>query len=257
MDAEEPAILAEQVAYYRARAAEYDEWFFRQGRYDRGEAHRRLWFDEVARVEAALADAGPAGDILELACGTGIWTRHLAPRARRLTAVDASPEVITINRSRVQDPRVEYVQADIFRWTPSATYDFIFFGFWLSHVPPAQFEVFWALLKEALRPSGTVFFVDNRATADAPTREPRGEAGGIVDRRLNDGRTFRIVKIFYEPTDLAARLAELGWTADVRMTATFFIYGAAARGRPHGVTRRRDARPGNALGSGRRPAEAT
>lgn len=35
-------ILQEQIQYYRDRASEYDEWFFRQGRYDRGEAHRQL-----------------------------------------------------------------------------------------------------------------------------------------------------------------------------------------------------------------------
>ncbi len=29
-------ILEEQKAYYRARAAEYDEWFYREGRYDHG-----------------------------------------------------------------------------------------------------------------------------------------------------------------------------------------------------------------------------
>ena len=67
-------MFLEQLTYYRARAAEYDEWFLRRGRYDRGDEHRRLWFDEVAAVEAALIDAHPAGDILELACGTGLWT---------------------------------------------------------------------------------------------------------------------------------------------------------------------------------------
>jgi demethylmenaquinone methyltransferase/2-methoxy-6-polyprenyl-1,4-benzoquinol methylase len=35
-------ILAEQLAYYRARASEYDEWFQREGRYDHGHEHRRL-----------------------------------------------------------------------------------------------------------------------------------------------------------------------------------------------------------------------
>ena len=29
-------LLDEQIAYYRARAQEYDEWFLRQGCYDRG-----------------------------------------------------------------------------------------------------------------------------------------------------------------------------------------------------------------------------
>jgi len=83
---EEHGVLAEQLAYYRARAPEYDEWFLRQGRYDHGDAHRRLWFGEVATVEKALAEAGPASDILELACGTGIWTQRLVAKATRLTA---------------------------------------------------------------------------------------------------------------------------------------------------------------------------
>lgn len=30
------SLLHHQIAYYRARATEYDEWFYRQGRYDRG-----------------------------------------------------------------------------------------------------------------------------------------------------------------------------------------------------------------------------
>jgi hypothetical protein len=42
----ESDILQEQVQYYRERASEYDEWFFRQGRYDRGEEHRQQWFSE-------------------------------------------------------------------------------------------------------------------------------------------------------------------------------------------------------------------
>jgi demethylmenaquinone methyltransferase/2-methoxy-6-polyprenyl-1,4-benzoquinol methylase len=84
-------ILREQIEYYRQRASEYDEWFFRQGRYDRGEEHRQQWFFEVAEVETALRSATPSGDILELACGTGLWTRHLLPFATHLTAVDASP----------------------------------------------------------------------------------------------------------------------------------------------------------------------
>lgn len=224
----EERLLAEQIAYYRARASEYDEWFLRQGRYDRGEEHRRLWFEEVAAVEAALADAAPSGDVLELACGTGIWTRLLAAKATRLTAVDASSEVIAINQSRVQAPHVQYVQADLFQWVPPATYDFVFFGFWLSHVPHAQFAAFWSMVRRALRPSGKVFFVDTLAAPDATARDQHVEPDGIVERRLNDGRTFRIVKIFYEPAGLAALLTDLGWAAAVKATPNFFVYGAVA-----------------------------
>jgi SAM-dependent methyltransferase len=229
---EEDGILAEQLDYYRARASEYDEWFLRQGRYDRGDEHRRLWFEEVALVENALAEAGPRGDILELACGTGLWTQRLAAKATRLTAVDASPEVIAINASRVRDPKVDYVQADIFRWRPTTTFDFVFFGFWLSHVPPGRFESFWHVVKASLRPSGRVFFVDSLAAPEGTARDQRIEPDGITERRLNDGRTFRVVKVFYETSSLATRLRDLGWETHVQATSNFFIYGTVAPAKP-------------------------
>lgn len=53
-DSPDDAIIRQQVEYYRARAAEYDEWFLRQGRYDRGPEQRADWEREVAHVRAAL-----------------------------------------------------------------------------------------------------------------------------------------------------------------------------------------------------------
>jgi demethylmenaquinone methyltransferase/2-methoxy-6-polyprenyl-1,4-benzoquinol methylase len=156
-----PEILREQVEYYRQRACEYDEWFLRQGRYYRGEEHRQQWFSEVAEVEAALRSAAPSGDILELACGTGLWTRHLLPSATHLTAVDASPEVIALNQQRLGCASVEYIVANLFEWCPPQQFDFIFFGFWLSHVPMEKFVAFWQMVKEALKPDGRIFFVDS------------------------------------------------------------------------------------------------
>ncbi|HEY3717219.1 MAG TPA: class I SAM-dependent methyltransferase [Jatrophihabitantaceae bacterium] len=48
-----------------------------------------------------MIDRVPAGgDVLELACGTGVWTALLAGRANTLTAVDAAPEMIEIARER-------------------------------------------------------------------------------------------------------------------------------------------------------------
>ena len=118
---EQDDLLREQIAYYRARATEYDEWFVRQGRYDRGPEHREAWLGEVAVVEAALEQALPSGGVvLELACGTGWWTSRLAARHQRVMAVDASPEVIAINRDRVKSDHVDYVVADLFEWVPPA-----------------------------------------------------------------------------------------------------------------------------------------
>jgi demethylmenaquinone methyltransferase/2-methoxy-6-polyprenyl-1,4-benzoquinol methylase len=140
-------LLAEQRASYRARAPEYDDWWLRRGRYDRGEADAREWGKQVATVAAALDGFGPKGDVLELAGGTSWWTERLARTATRLTVVDSSPEMLERNRARVGRADVEYVNADLFEWRPPRTYDLVFFSFWISHVPRARLASFWALVR--------------------------------------------------------------------------------------------------------------
>jgi hypothetical protein len=60
-------LLEDQLAYYPARAGEYDEWFPRKGRHDRGPEWNRRWFSELAQVRGELDTFGPTGDVLELA----------------------------------------------------------------------------------------------------------------------------------------------------------------------------------------------
>ncbi|HKV69531.1 MAG TPA: class I SAM-dependent methyltransferase, partial [Gaiellales bacterium] len=106
-------LLSEQCRYYRARAPEYDDWWFRRDRYVLDPAAEAAWFADAAALDAELQLFDPAGDVLELAAGTGIWTSRLAQHADRLTAVDASPEVLERNRDR-SGASVDHVVADIF-----------------------------------------------------------------------------------------------------------------------------------------------
>jgi len=54
-------LVEQQISYYRARAPEYDEWFFRQGCHDRGEDWNRIWFSEVEEVREELSLRGDNG----------------------------------------------------------------------------------------------------------------------------------------------------------------------------------------------------
>ena len=228
--APDAALIAEQVAYYRARAGEYDEWWFRAGRYDRGAAQNAAWFADVADVERALADfltAARPQTVLELACGTGLFTRHLAPRVPQVTALDASPEVIACNRARVNCQNVDYVIADLFEWKPPARYDLVFMSFWLSHVPLARFESFWSVVRQALAPGGHAYVIDSALDPTSTARDhPKPDAeSGIVTRKLNDGRQFRVVKLFHEPGALKRRLAAIGFDSAIDRTPCYFIHG--------------------------------
>jgi SAM-dependent methyltransferase len=222
---EAAAALREQLDYYCARAGEYDQWWRREGRYDRDPEQ---WLADAAALAATLDSFVPRGRILELACGTGIWTERLLAYASELTAVDGSAEMLALNAARLGSRRVRYVQADLFDWQPSERADFVFFGFWLSHVPPERFAAFWDLVRRCLAPRGRVFFVDSRREQASTAADHVLPALGAdrARRRLNDGREFEVYKIFYDADELAAQLASLGWAFDVRATERYFIYGA-------------------------------
>jgi ubiquinone/menaquinone biosynthesis C-methylase UbiE len=227
---EDDSLIKQQIEYYQARASEYDEWFLRMGRYDRGVEHRQHWFGEVEVVRAALVAAKPAGDILELACGTGLWTEYLAPYANKLVAVDSSEEALMLNRDRLKNDRVSYIEADLFSWKPSARFDFIFFAFWLSHIPRSRLDEFWATVKTALKPNGRVFFVDSLLTQDSTAKNHAAiDTSGRVTRKLNDGREYEIVKVFHDPAELEQNLIEQGWQGYVRATGRYFLYGSMSR----------------------------
>jgi SAM-dependent methyltransferase len=219
--------LGEQLEYYRARSAEYDQWWLRQGRYDRGAALNAQWFEEAASVSSALAAFRPTGRVLELACGTGIWSEQLLPFASRLTLLDGSPEMLKIAAARLRAPEVRTIEADLFQWQPAGQFDVVFFGFWLSHVPPERFAGFWQLVRRCLAPGGRVFFVDSRYDHTSTALDhhlPEPEAT-VVRRRLNDGREYQIVKVFYDPSELTSRLYRLGWRCEIRETEHYFLYG--------------------------------
>ncbi len=229
--------LREQISYYRSRAAEYDEWFLRQGRYDHGPEENARWRAEADEAAHALdmflaAAPGRGRAALELAAGTGLWTARLIERCDQLTVVDASPEALALNRERLgaSAEQVTYLVADLFTWRPTRRYDVVFFSFWLSHVPPARFAAFWSLIGACLAPGGRVFLVDSRYTPTSTARDHQleGPDASMVTRRLNDGSEYRIVKVFYAPEGLCERLAAHGWQADIHATPTYFLYGQAA-----------------------------
>lgn len=223
-------ILQEQQVYYRERAAEYDQWWERVGRYDRGEAENAVWFAEQDEVRAAFMGADWSGDVLELAGGTGIWTEFLARHARHVTVLDGAPEMIAINQQRIRDhgwaEHVAYQQVDLFEWQPEREYDAVFMGYFLSHVPAERLDAFLAKIATALRSGGALGILDGRREerSSSPDQPPPPEEEHVMTRRLNDGRTFQIVKRYDEPDTLSAALARQRITANTHTTATHYLY---------------------------------
>jgi ubiquinone/menaquinone biosynthesis C-methylase UbiE len=205
--------LAGQIAYYRGRAPEYDKTSLG----DTEQSSRR--FAEI------IKRLGPTGEVLEIACGTGLWTQHIVGQAARLTALDSSPEMIELAKARLGGRTAAFVDADVFAWQPDRLYDNVFFGFWLSHVPPQRFRSFWDLLQRSLAPGGRVLFVDE-GTSRA-VNEPAAASSSVVPRRLRDGTIHKIVKIFYDSEELGHKLAVLGWSSEIELTTEGLLVGKA------------------------------
>jgi SAM-dependent methyltransferase len=205
-------LIGEQQAYYRARAPHY-----------LAGAWAPLEASEAAELQRQLArvfDEHFRGDVLELACGPGTWTPMLAERARSLTAVDGAPEMLAIASERAGGEHVRFIEADLFTWAPGRSYDSVFFGFWLSHVPEERFEAFWDTVADALTPGGQVVFVDDAHRSDEEL--VYGAESSVIQRVLADGSRHRIVKMPHTPRALQQRLSELGWSFEMHSATPFF-----------------------------------
>jgi SAM-dependent methyltransferase len=136
--------------------------------------------------------------------------------------------------ARVADERVRFVQADLFDWVPDRRYDVVFFGFWLSHVPPERFESFWSLVADCLKDDGRVFFADDAYRT--PDELIEGPSSSAIRRRLDDGTPYRLVKVPYQSVALEEQLRKIGWNIKVSTTSGPFYWGAGTRsqsiGRP-------------------------
>ena len=206
---DDDALLAEQMAYYRAGAAEYDRPYAE--------------YEDLQRLLAVVEDLPIAGDVLELACGTGQWTPLLAARAHSVTAVDAATEVLALARARTTSPTVRFLEADLFEWQPPRRYDTVFFAFWLSHVPPTRLPDFWNTVAAALAPGGKAIFIDDGPAAATYEEVLANQSAPAALRRLDDGSQYRIVKVFHDAQTLTDDLTALGWSVGIRPVAGNFI----------------------------------
>jgi len=66
-------------------------------------------------------------------------------------------------------------------------------------------------------------------TLAAGNHHRQDQEEGVTVRYLNDGRSYRIIKVFYQPEELSHRLRELGWRVEVRETRHYFLYGSGSR----------------------------
>jgi SAM-dependent methyltransferase len=131
--------VREQVAFYEADAVPYQAWLDElenpENRSAVAVAHR----DKQRRLTEVLAGLAPLGRTLEIAAGTGRFSRLLAPHVSTLTLLDSSPTSLQIAEERLgsQTPHAATVVADVFDMDAAALggFDTIAFAAWSTTCP--------------------------------------------------------------------------------------------------------------------------
>jgi demethylmenaquinone methyltransferase/2-methoxy-6-polyprenyl-1,4-benzoquinol methylase len=219
---------AELIAYYEARAPEYDDWYLRRGRYARGPVHDAAWNAELDVAGRWLDNLPIAGEIVELAAGTGWWSPLLASKGE-LSLYDGTSGPLDRARERLvaHDLRAHLHVRDA--WAePDRQVDALFTGFWLSHVPRERLPEFLAIARRWLRPGGVYAFIDSLLDPQSSAADHPTPTDDRSLRRLDDGREFTIIKVYYRPDELDRALAQAGFRdPHVETTGRFFLTGSA------------------------------
>jgi len=195
--------------YYAQRAAEYDEVYRKPERQA-----------DLARLEQLLPPLVAGKRVLEIAAGTGYWTRVLATSATSIVATDLNAETIAIAAQR------DYGRADVQLRTADAyelaavpgEFDVVFCGFWWSHVRRADVPRFLAGVRTRTGAGTTLLLVDNRYVegSNHPVTRTGPDGDTYQRRKLADGRQYEVLKNFPGQAQLAADVAAvaggLAWT---------------------------------------------
>lgn len=154
--------------------------------------------DDLAAMQQKVADLLEGHQVLELACGTGYWTRVIAETALSVHATDINDVVL---RADMPD-NVTFARTDAFD-LPAAEgeYTAVFAGGWWSHVKREEQERFVAQLRLKLGKDILLVLLDEAYVDGSSTVIARTDAEGNTYhfRTLPSGERLEIMRNY--PTD--------------------------------------------------------
>jgi SAM-dependent methyltransferase len=193
-------ITHSMAGYYAQRAAYYERVYLKPERQA-----------QLRAIEAWLPTLFSGRRVLEVAAGTGWWTRHAARDAQFWLATDLNAETLAVARDKALPACVRFAHVDAYGFAEieGRRFDAAFAGCWWSHVPLARLPGWLASLHARLEPGARVVMLDNSYVQTSSTPLTRQDADGNTyqNRTLDDGSVHEVLKNF--PTREQA-LAALG-----------------------------------------------
>jgi ubiquinone/menaquinone biosynthesis C-methylase UbiE len=203
------------IEYYRKRAAQRDDT------YGPPEIQK-----DFAWVTEWLHENVANRDVLEVACGTGHWTKVAATSARSVVSSDISWDLVHAARQKMNTPRVDFMVADAFTLpVTSNTFNCGMAHFLLSHVRRTEVRSFIGTFAQYLKSGSRLLLTDTRwveGYRKPPVRHD--EHGNTYDlRTLKDGSQFEILKNYFTRAEWEQHLASFGTVSVEELTYVWAI----------------------------------
>jgi ubiquinone/menaquinone biosynthesis C-methylase UbiE len=188
--------MSEIVDYYRKRAREYEEVYFKT------DPHRQ---EEQELMANTIRFSLKGRDVIDVACGTGWWDLFLSETAKSITGLDINDDVLEIARSKKYACPARFQRGDAYQppFGPES-FDGALATFWLSHIPKARLHEWIDTLHRLLRPGSRVFMADNTNVPGigGPIVRKEGDENTYKLRTLNDGSEHTVLKNYYSTAEL-------------------------------------------------------
>jgi demethylmenaquinone methyltransferase/2-methoxy-6-polyprenyl-1,4-benzoquinol methylase len=188
--------------YYAKRAREYERIYMKRERQT-----------DLKKLEEILAEAFTGQDVLEIACGTGYWTRIASRSARSIIATDYNDEVMAIARSKDYGTcPVEFMKSDAYVLDEAkGLFSAALLGFWWSHVRRSKLVDFLDNLHSRLLAGAMVIVLDNKYVEGSSTPISRKDKEGNTYqiRDLMDGSHHEVLKNFPTRDELSRLIAPI------------------------------------------------
>ncbi|MGD8305266.1 MAG: class I SAM-dependent methyltransferase, partial [Ignavibacteria bacterium] len=137
--------------YYSYRAKEYEDIYYRND-----PARQK----EQNEIHNELRSIFKNKSVLEVACGTGYWTKTISEVASNILAIDYSRDVIDIAKSK--NLSADFLIDDAYKMQKVGNgFNAGCANFWVSHVPKTRISEFLNTFYDKLAKDSYVFMSDN------------------------------------------------------------------------------------------------
>ncbi|MFX1312731.1 MAG: class I SAM-dependent methyltransferase [Promethearchaeota archaeon] len=202
--------------YYSDRANEYDKTYLRPERQK-----------DIKKLHKLLKYLLNGHTILEIACGTGYWTKTIVSVSKFIIAVDINEDVLQIARNRgISSDKVIFIQDDVYSLKKIRNnFTAGFAGFWWSHIPKSKLKGFLEQFHSKLQPNAFVIFIDNLRVEGSSTPISRIDIDGNTYqvRKLEDGREYEILKNFPTKKEILETLGNKIKNLKIKFLEYFWI----------------------------------